>query len=110
VVVEDALQWSLRLTLPDELSRTALSWQIDTEHGELRQAEFDAAELERFDLPQATAVAACELTVVLVAPLPTGYHQFSIWRGDTQVAACPLIVVPLRCYQPAVTADRRVWA
>src|SRR5262249_22297489 len=73
-------------------------------HGELRQSEITAAELER------AGASGTVLTVTLGSVLPIGYHRFSLWRSDEQIAVCPLIVAPRRCYVPASISDeRRVW-
>src|SRR5262249_17411915 len=46
VVFEDEARWSIDIAPGDGLRRGPLSWQIETEYGELRQAELSAAELQ----------------------------------------------------------------
>src|SRR5262245_30609642 len=105
IIGEDETRCSIEVAPGDDLRRASLSWQIETEHGELHQAEFNAAELKPSDTSKTFA-----LTLVLADALPPGYHTFSLWRGDQQLASCPLIVTPRRCYQPpALRDERRVW-
>lgn len=99
VCTQDEVQCELKgyeHTLPP-----TLSYRIELENGEQRQAQLATSELQAID--------ADRYWLRLPTDLPLGYHRLIV-ELDGSTAHCHLIVAPMRCYQPEPLAQgRRAW-
>ena len=109
VLYDDEARWIVKIAAPTALRAAPLQWQIETEHGELRQGEF---------VPDSLPCEDGESLLCLEQVLPAGYHQLRLLNAmdgsSAPLARCLLIVAPRRAYLPqSLAADDtgpgRVW-
>lgn len=110
VVRETGGTLGITLTVPAAHAHERLRWSLTEEHGEQHEGEFCLELLERLEHKKVAGTSFIRCLLPLSQGLPAGYHRLELEGPKDLRASMPLIVAPLRCYQPpALTGEGRIW-
>jgi 4-alpha-glucanotransferase len=111
VFTEHASPYRLVLHFAADAADTTHRWTLALESGKGTTGEFRPRQLEPLAEREIDGVRYLRAAFDWRAPLPAGYHRFTLQRSDTGAeATTTLIVTPGCCYLPAeLQAGARVW-
>jgi len=99
-----------RINTPAIDHNALLRWTVKLEQGGEMSGEVHAWDLPERGSHQQEGRWSVQRDLALPADLPLGYHQLSIDLERSGRAACPLIVTPDRCHEPADLArGAKLW-